>query len=164
VNAVARRVVCVAAVVVVLAGPVAILYVLGSEGAGARRVLTAAGLVGLFLVSCLVLCRYLWEAQTLLASVFVIGVAMLGAFAAALVGSLAAYVIIVNAGFCDSSGEGRSGTAWWSMGAVYLAVGGWAFARPRRPLWGWPLAVLAGVAVWVAVQALTYGAHNYCET
>jgi hypothetical protein len=82
---------------------------------------------------------------------------------AAAVGGFLVFLITINSGLCGND-NGPTGASRAAAGAAYVVVGGWAFQRPYRPLWGWPLAALVGLAAGVAVQAIVPGGHGFCET
>ena len=94
-----------------------------------------------------------------LACVFTGGVL---AWAAALVGSLATFVVAVSSSLC---GDQTPATYWLPVLAAYAAGGSWALAGgARRALLGWPAAVLLAAGIGLAFVASVPGAHGYCET
>jgi hypothetical protein len=160
----ARRVLCAAAVLTVLAGPVVLPFLVESAGGRPLLGLAAVGLGALLAGALIVICRLLWPAQSARASLFIVCTAFVLAVAAALVGFLVAFLITIRSDLCGDSGDGLTSAASIAEGAVYLVVGAWGFRRPVRVLWGWPVAVLAAFAAALIVQAVVPGGHGFCET
>ena len=123
--------------------------------------LPAIGLALVGILGAVLVCRFLWPDRPGSRGALAIAGGLALAFVAVHVGFLAAYLVNVSQGLCGASFENVPPVA----GVVaYLAVGGWSFLRPRRLVLGWPVAVLVGVGVMVAVHAGLPGAHGYCET
>jgi hypothetical protein len=84
------------------------------------------------------------------------------AWAAALLGSLATFVVAISSSLC---GDQTPGMYWLPVLTVYATAGSWALAgRPRRALLGWPAAVLLAAGIGLAFFASVPDAHGYCET
>jgi hypothetical protein len=84
------------------------------------------------------------------------------AWAAALLGFLATFVVAISSSLC---GDQTPVAYWLPVLTVYAAGGSWALAgRPRRALLAWPAAVLLAAAIGLAFFASLPGAHGYCET
>jgi zinc transporter ZupT len=47
--------------------------------------------------------------------------------------------------------------------ATYFALAAGSFARPKWLVLGWPMAVVAGLAVFVALHAVVPGGHGHCD-
>jgi hypothetical protein len=121
--------------------------------------------VGIWLVTAAVLAaapRELWPHLPFgvgLACLFAGGVL---AWAAALAGSLATFVVAISSSLC---GDQTPGVYWLPVLSVYAAGGSWALAgRARRALLGWPVVVLLAAGIGLAFFASVPGAHGYCET
>jgi hypothetical protein len=160
----ARRVLCAAAVLTVLAGPVVLPFLIETAGGRPLLGLAAVGLGALLVGALIVICRLLWPAQSAKASLVIVCMGFVLAVAAALVGFLVAFLITIRSDLCGGSGDGLTSAASIAEGTAYLIVGAWAFRRPVRVLWGWPIAVLAALAAAVIVQAIVPGGHGFCET
>jgi hypothetical protein len=77
--------------------------------------------------------------------------------------ALVVYAITINTSLCGK--HVRYGWLPVALGlAVYVAIGYWGFRAPKRPLWAWPVAVLFGITVGVALSALFPGTPGFCET
>lgn len=159
-----RRLVCAGAVLVLLVGPLALVFAIAKSRGEPLLVLAAAALSVLVVGAGVVVGELVWPERSVAQSLGVIAAAFVCAVFTAFVGFLVTYLITINSSLCGSSGDGLSGAASVAEGAVYLIVGGWSFRRPNRPLWGLPLAVLAALAAGLAVQAIDPGGHGFCET
>jgi len=153
-----------AAVLGVIGSPVALGFVLGYAGSDTGRTVGCLGVAALFATSAMVVAQRLWPERGVGANLGVV-VASLALAALAFALSIPVlFLITINASLCGPNGDGLVSASSYAEAAAYLAIGYWAFLRPNRPLWGWPLAVLLALAVGIAVQAIVPGGHGYCET
>jgi hypothetical protein len=141
----------------VVVGLPATPFIVAAVGFGIVPVVLCA-LVALALLTV----RLLWSPPLLHGLITVAsaaGLAAVGIF----VGFWAAYVVALSGGLCAAGGSSSfAGWAGYSGASVYAVIGAWGFQQPRRVLWAWPVAALAGSATTLLVASLL--PHGYCET
>jgi hypothetical protein len=86
------------------------------------------------------------------------GVAMI----AFVVGFVGHYVVAVAHELCGG-GPGTSTAALAAAAVVYLAGSVWALRSGGRAVWAWPILMLAGWGMHLALL-FALGAHGFCET
>lgn len=92
-----------------------------------------------------------------------VGSAAVIAAAVAAIGLIAAFALIFLINLCGSDDWTAAITALVVSVIVYGIGGLWAFQKPRRLLWGWPLVLVAALAVAVAVTAAFPSGHGSCD-
>ena len=126
------------------------------------RVLTGVAAFAVLAGAAAIAAKLLWpDLHPLLGFGWVVLAAGL-AGATAAVAFIGAYAIATSGSLCDRSGSAAPTAAQVAQLAVYTIIGVWSFQRPRRLLWGWPLAVVLSFAVALLVSAAV--PHGYCET
>jgi hypothetical protein len=111
-----------------------------------------------FFIALGLVCRRLRADRGLAATAGAVGLALGLAFVTAFVCAFIAAGVALENNLC-----GDSGVAAIVAYAAYLAMAAVSFARPRWLLLGWPLAVVAGLAVFVASHAVIPGGHGHCD-
>jgi hypothetical protein len=106
----------------------------------------------------IVVARLLWDMGPLEA----LGT-LLGSGALTAVATVLSFFAVLAISFSAQLCNGAWGQSWLVLAVVYLAVGLWAFQRPGRVLWAWPLAVLFGTGLMLGVTAVLPGPPGYCQ-